>query len=219
LIAYLLKVDTSMAEIEFSDVIETIDELRAIVGQPSQMVIDKVQPGIDELSAAWIAASPFVLIATSDAEGNLDVSPKGDPAGFVQVLNETTLLIPDRPGNRRVDTLGNILQNPKVGLIFLIPGKEETLRVNGRAKLVRDTHLREQCVVKGKAPTLLIAVSADEVFFHCAKCMIRSQLWDSLECLTPVPTLAEIIVRQAKVDATVEEVQADLDAGYAATLY
>ncbi len=210
-----------MAEVVFSDVIETLEELRAIVGQPSQGVIDKVQPGIDELSAAWIEASPFMLIATSDAQGNMDVSPKGDPAGFVHVLNETTLLIPDRPGNRRVDTLGNILQNPKVGLIFLVPGKEETLRVNGRARIVRDADLRDQFAVKGKAPALLIAVSTDEVYFHCAKCMIRSNLWDTVESSVndALPTLAAIMIKQAKLDASVEEVQADLDASYAATLY
>src|SRR3978361_1369262 len=114
-----------MGEFVFSEVIETMEQLRAIIGQPSQGVIDKVQPGIDELSAAWIEASPFILIATSDAQGNMDVSPKGDPTGVVRGLNETAVLMPDRPGNRRVDTLGNILQHPKIGLIFLVPGKEE----------------------------------------------------------------------------------------------
>lgn len=208
-----------MSEVVFSDVIETIEALRDIIGAPSQLVIDKVQPEIDEMSAAWIAASPFMLIASSDAEGNLDVSPKGDPAGFVHVLNSTTLLIPDRPGNRRVDTLGNLLQNPKIGLIFLVPGKEETLRVNGRAQIVRDADLREQFAVNGKLPALLIAVKTDEVFFHCAKCMIRSQLWETSAANDGLPTLAEIMIKQAKLDATVEEVQADLDKGYAATLY
>jgi PPOX class probable FMN-dependent enzyme len=210
-----------MSDVVFQEVITTIDELRAVVGQPSQLVIEKVQPAIDDLSAAWIEAAPFVLIATSDAEGNMDVSPKGDPAGFVRVLNSTTLLIPDRPGNRRVDTLGNLLQNPHIGLIFLVPGKEETLRVNGRAQIVRDAALREQFAVNGKPPALLIAVHTDEVFFHCAKCMIRSKLWDNVESLTAdaLPTLAEVMIKQAKLDATVEEVQADLEKSYAATLY
>jgi PPOX class probable FMN-dependent enzyme len=212
----------AMSEAVFSDVITTMDELRAIVGKPSQSVIEKVQPCIDEMSAAWIEASPFVLIGTADAEGNMDVSPKGDPAGFVKVYNSTTILIPDRPGNRRADTIGNILQNPKVGLIFLVPGKEETLRVNGRAQIVRDAALREQFAVKGKAPALLIAVTTDEVFFHCAKCMIRSKLWESMD--TPanddLPTLGEVIVKQGRAEGwTAEEIDEDLRKGYAETLY
>jgi PPOX class probable FMN-dependent enzyme len=211
-----------MSDAVFSDVITTMDELRAIVGKPSQSVIDKVQREIDDMSAAWIEASPFVLIGTADAEGNMDVSPKGDPAGFVKVYNSTTILIPDRPGNRRVDTIGNILQNPKVGLIFLVPGKEETLRINGRAQIVRDAALREQFVVKGKAPALLIAVTADEVFFHCAKCMIRSKLWDTMDMPAndDLPGLAEIIFGQGRAgDSTVEEIEEDLRKGYAETLY
>jgi PPOX class probable FMN-dependent enzyme len=211
-----------MGEAVFSDVITTMDELRAIVGKPSQSVIDKVQRQIDEMSAAWIEASPFVLIGTADAEGNMDVSPKGDPAGFVKVYDSTTILIPDRPGNRRVDTLGNILQNPKIGLIFLVPGKEETLRINGRAQIVRDAALREQFAVKGKAPALLIAVSVDEVFFHCAKCMIRSKLWDAMDAPAndDLPGLAEIIVGQGRGGgSTVEEIAEDLRKGYAETLY
>lgn len=210
-----------MSEFAFTDVIETLDDLRAIIGQPSQLVIDKVQSEIDEMSAAWIAASPFLLIATADAEGNMDVSPKGDPAGFVRLLDNKTLLIPDRPGNRRVDSLGNILQNPKVGLIFLVPGKAETLRINGRAKIVRDAALREQFAVNGKLPNLLIAVSADEVYFHCAKCMIRSKLWESVDASVndAVPTLGEVLVKQLKLDADPKAVDEDLKQGYAESLY
>jgi uncharacterized protein len=212
---------TAMTEAVFTDVIDTLEGLRAIIGNPSQLVIDKVQPEIDEMSAAWIAASPFVLIGTADADGNIDVSPKGDPAGFVQVFDSKTLLIPDRPGNRRVDTLGNIIQNPKIGLIFLVPGKEETLRVNGWAQIVRDAALREPFAVKGKVPTLLIAVHTEEVFFHCAKCVIRSGLWNGTDAPAndALPGLAEILIRQTKLDATLEQVEEDLKKGYAATLY
>lgn len=200
-----------MTEALFTDVVETLEDLRAVIGSPSQLVIDKVQPEIDEMSAAWIAASPFVLIGTADTGGNMDVSPKGDPAGFVKVLDSKTLLIPDRPGNRRVDTLGNIIQNPKVGLIFLVPGKEETLRVNGWAQIVRDAALREQFAVKGKAPALLIVVHTEEVFFHCAKCVVRSGLWNNTEAPTndDLPGLAEIIIRQTKLDMSVEELEED----------
>ena len=210
-----------MGEAVFTDVIETMDELREIIGVPAQRSLDKVQSEIDEMSAAWIAASPFLLIATSDAEGNMDVSPKGDPAGFVRLLDNKTLLIPDRPGNRRVDTLGNILQNPRVGLIFLVPGKAETLRVNGRAQIVRDAALREQFAVDGKLPALLIAVTADEVYVHCAKCVIRSNLWAMEEspASEAVPTLAEMLIKQAHVDGTLEEVQALVDKSYTETLY
>lgn len=212
---------TEVTQAVFTDVIDTIEGLRAVIGEASQLVIDKVQPEIDEMSAAWIEASPFVLIGTADADGNMDVSPKGDPAGFVKVLNSKTLLIPDRPGNRRVDTLGNLIQNPQIGLIFLVPGKEETLRVNGRAQIVRDAALREQFAVKGKAPALLIAVHTDEVFFHCAKCVIRSGLWSTTD--TPasdaLPTLGEVLVRQMKIDADPKAVDEDLKQSYAQTLY
>lgn len=208
-----------MGDVVFSDVITTMDELRAVVGMPSQLVIDKVHPEIDELSAAWIAASPFLLIGTADAQGNQDVSPKGDPAGFVRVLNSTTLLIPDRPGNHRVDTLGNILQNPKVGLIFLVPGKSETLRVNGRAQIVRDAALREQFAINGKIPALLIAVKIEEVYFHCAKCVLRSGLWDDeTPAEDTVPTMAEILIKQMKYDATLEQAEEEVRDDYA-TLY
>ncbi|MCC6805563.1 MAG: pyridoxamine 5'-phosphate oxidase family protein [Anaerolineae bacterium] len=208
-----------MVNVLFSDVITSMDELRAIVGMPSQRVIDKVHPEIDELSAAWIAASPFVLIGTADAQGNQDVSPKGDPAGFVRVLNSTTLLIPDRPGNHRVDTLGNILQNPKVGLIFLVPGKQETLRVNGRAQIVRDAALREQFAINGKLPALWIAVQTEEVYFHCAKCILRSGLWDAeAPAEDAVPTMAEILIKQMKFEATLEQAEEKVRDDYA-TLY
>ncbi len=210
-----------MTEFAFTDVIETLDDLRAVVGQPSQLVLDKVQHEIDEISAAWIAASPFLLIATADAQGNMDVSPKGDPPGFVQVLNPTTLLIPDRPGNRRVDTLSNILQNPHVGLIFLVPGRQETFRVNGRARIVRDAALRERCAVNGKPPALLIAVSVDEVFVHCAKCIIRSNLWEgsSAQALDALPSMAEIVIKQMKFESTLEEAQAMVDESNTERLY
>lgn len=201
-----------MSAVVFNDVIDSIEALRAIVGQPSKVVIDKVQPEIDAMTAAWIAASPFVLLATSDAQGNLDVSPKGDPPGFVHVVDRKTLLIPDRPGNRRVDTLSNIVQHPKIGLIFLVPGKMETLRINGRAQIVRDAAWREQFAINGKAPALLIAVTAEEVYFHCHKCILRSQLWNKVDAPAndDLPGLAEIIIQQAKLDMTREEVEADI---------
>lgn len=203
----------------FHDVIHTIDELRAIIGHPSQVVIDKVQPELDEFSREFIAHSPFLLIGTSDAQGNADVSPKGDPPGFVQVLDDHTLLIPDRPGNKRLDTLVNILENPQIGMIFLIPGKRETLRVNGRAQLVRDSALRERCAVNGKTPQILIAVTVEEVYFHCAKCVLRSALWEAGKAQQELASLAEVIIGQTHIVANADELQREVDEGDVATLY
>jgi len=205
--------------VTFSEVIQTVEELHAILGHPSQHVIDKVIHEVDEYAQEFIAKSPFILIGSSDAQGNHDVSPKGDPPGFVQVLNSRTLLIPDRPGNRRADTLVNILENPQIGMIFLIPGKRETLRINGRAQLIRDTDLRERCSVGGKVPALLIAVTVEDVYFHCAKCIIRSGLWEEGEAQQELASLAEIMIKNAHIDADAEKFQRDIDESYKTTLY
>ncbi|MEO8393415.1 MAG: pyridoxamine 5'-phosphate oxidase family protein [Chloroflexota bacterium] len=203
----------------FSDVVRSAEELRAILGHPTQLVIDKVIHEVDEFAQEFIAASPFMLIGTSDAQGNADVSPKGDPAGFVQIFNSTTLLIPDRPGNRRADTLINILENPQIGLLFMIPGKRETLRINGRAQVIRDADLRERCAVDGKVPALLIAVTVEDVYFHCAKCIIRSSLWEVGAAQDELASLADIMIKNAHIDADAEELQRDIDESYKTTLY
>ncbi len=203
----------------FSEVVRSAEELRAILGHPSQLVIDKVIHEVDEFAQEFIAASPFLLIGTSDAQGNADVSPKGDPAGFVQVFNSTTLLIPDRPGNRRADTLINILENPQIGLLFLIPGKRETLRINGRAQVIRDADLRERCAVEGKVPALLIAVAVEDVYFHCAKCIIRSSLWEVGAAQEELSTLADIVIKQTHLTADAEALQRDFDDEALKTLY
>jgi PPOX class probable FMN-dependent enzyme len=140
-------------------------------------VLAKVRRMLNSQCRAFIANSPFVLVASADATGELDISPKGDPAGFVRVLDDTTLAIPDRPGNRRADTFLNLLQRPQVALLFLIPGKGETLRVNGSAVIVRDPWLREQMAVDGKVPELATVVTVREAFFHCPKCFARSGVW------------------------------------------
>ena len=139
----------------------------------------------------------------------MDISPKGDPAGFVQVLDDSTLAIPDRPGNRRADTFKNILQNDRVGLFFLIPGKQETLRVSGRAIIVRDLSLREQMAISSKIPDFAIVVTVDQAFFHCPKCVIRSHLWspETWPDKTGLPSLAEAVVAAGKLDISVEQVQ------------
>ncbi len=159
--------------------ISTVAELRAIIGTPSDLVPHKLWTALDETCVDFIQRSPFLLLATSDAEGNMDVSPKGDGAGFVVVENETTLLIPDRSGNKLIFGLQNILANPHVGLIFLIPGTGETVRVNGTAELTTDPAILERLSARGKPAVVAIRVSIKEVFYHCAKAFLRAQLWKS----------------------------------------
>ena len=154
------------------------EELRRLLGEPSDLVRAKVGDRLNELTRQFVDRSPFVLLATSAPDGTCDVSPRGDPPGFVRVLDGQTLLLPERPGNRLADSLRNILANPRVGLLFVVPGVGDTLRVNGRATLVTDDELLAPSAVDGKVPKLGILVDADEVFTHCSKAFLRSQLWD-----------------------------------------
>lgn len=205
----------------FSEVVTSEDELRAILGHPAARAVNKEIARLDVHCCAIISRSPFVLISSSNAEGRLDVSPKGDPPGFVQVLDEKTLAIPDRPGNRRADTFRNVLQNPRVGLLFLIPGRQETLRVNGRAAIVRDLPLRERMAVNGKVPELALVVSVEEAFVHCAKCILRSRLWDRIAWpdVAGLPSHARCLVDHAQLAESVEEIQASVEQGYKTKLY
>jgi PPOX class probable FMN-dependent enzyme len=151
----------------------------------------------------------------------MDVSPKGDPPGFVQVLDETTLAIPDRLGNRRADTFKNLLANDQIGLIFLIPGKQETLRLSGRAIIVRDQSLRERMAVREKLPDFAIVVSVERMYFHCAKCIIRSNLWkqEAWPNLAGLPSLAEAMVSAGKLERSLAEQQAIIDKDAETRLY
>lgn len=194
----------------FKQVIQSEAELRDILGYAGQGARDKVIPEIDDICRAFIAKSPFVLIGSIDAHGNMDVSPKGDPAGFVQVMDNTTLLIPDRPGNRRGDTLSNLLQNPNIGLLFLVPGRSDTLRVNGTAQIVRDADVRERFIMQGKVPMFVIAVTVKEAFFHCTKCVVRSGLWSSDHQTDTLVSLGAAIIKHAKLDISVAEADAIL---------
>lgn len=159
-------------------VIHSQADLDELLGDPAQLTREKVSARLNELTRRFIDASPFLCLATSDAAGNCDVSPRGDPRGFVSVLDQSTLLIPERPGNRLADSLRNILANPRVGLLFFIPGVGDTLRVNGRATIITDAALLGPCAVEGKAPRLGILVDIEAVFTHCSKAFLRSQLWD-----------------------------------------
>jgi PPOX class probable FMN-dependent enzyme len=205
----------------FKEIIRTEEELRQIMGSPSQRVLDKTIAALDENCRAFIASSPFLLIASSDAQGRHDVSPKGDPPGFVQVLDDHTLAIPDRPGNRRADTFSNILQRPQVALLFFIPGKQDTLRVGGKARIVRDEALRQGMAVQGKVPDLALVVEVDEAFLHCPKCMVRSHLWEPQHwpSLEGVPTMAQALVAHARLEQSAEEVQASIDEAVRERLY
>jgi PPOX class probable FMN-dependent enzyme len=195
----------------FEDTVTTLDELRAVIRPPSELVTSKEVAAFDDYCRDFITRSPFVLIASTDGQGSIDISPKGDPPGFVQVLDDTTLAIPDRPGNHRADTFVNVVQHPYVGLIFLIPGTKNTLRVRGRATIVRDLGLRESMAINGRTPELALVVELTTAYFHCAKCIIRSELW-SAEHVTAAPAtdevlLAETMVKHGELDLSVEEMQ------------
>lgn len=156
--------------------VTTVEQLEAF-GVPKPLVRDKVLGALEDTHREWIAAASLVFVATSSADGRCDVSPKGDPAGFVRVLGPTRLAIPERPGNRRMDGFHNILENPHVGLILIVPGRSDTLRINGRARLITDLPNLDELVVKGHRPPLALLVDVEEVFFHCTKAFRRSHTW------------------------------------------
>lgn len=162
----------------FKKIISSEEELRDLTGYPSELVRNKVIDFLDVHCRTFISLSPFLTISTADQSGYCDVSPRGDGPGFVQVLDDKHLVIPERPGNRRLDSAINILSNPHVGLLFLIPGLGETLRINGKASLVQDDELLEKMAVNGKKPIFGIAVEVSECFIHCAKAFKRSGLWE-----------------------------------------
>lgn len=193
----------------FSEVVTTEADIRAAIGRPSRHVLTKATAVLDDHCRAFIARCPFLLIASSDADGNMDISPKGDPAGFVRVLDESTLAIPDRPGNRRADTFRNVLQRPQVGLLFLIPGKPDTLRATGTAMIVRDQWIRDPMAIGDKVPDLALVVTLSEVFFHCPKCVVRSKLWDPGQWpdLEGLASYARIKVERGRLDVSVEEME------------
>ncbi|MEU4792964.1 pyridoxamine 5'-phosphate oxidase family protein [Micromonospora tulbaghiae] len=186
-------------------------ELRELIGTPMPRAAAKDRRTLHERDREWLAASPFCLIATAGADGTCDVSPKGDPPGFALVLDDTTIAIPERPGNRRADGYRNILANPHVGLVFLIPGRTDTLRINGRARLIADAPWFADMEVKGHRPLLAVEVAIEQIFYHCAKAFLRSELWQP-ETWQPdvLPTRARLI---KEVEAPAESL-ADLERHY-----
>lgn len=200
--------------------VTTEEELRGLLGEPLPAVIDKVRPALQDIHRQWLAASPFCLVATSDADGNCDVSPKGDPPGFTLVLDDTTIAIPERPGNRRADGFVNVLSNPHVGLVYLIPGRGDTLRINGRARLVRDAPFFDDMVVNRHRPLLALVVEVDQVFFHCPKAFMRAKLWQP-ETWEPgaMPSRARIVQCVERPDDPIEELERYYGPAYAKKLY
>jgi uncharacterized protein len=180
------------------DTIEDVEQLRESYGAPSERALKKQLSRIDEHCRDFIARSPFLVIASADPSGRCDASPKGDAPGFVQVIDDTTLLIPDRLGNNRIDTLANLLARPGIGLIFFVPGINETLRVNGRACITTDPALLEPLAVNSKVPRSAILVTAEEIYFHCGKALIRSDLWnpDKRVRRSDFPSLGRILADQ-----------------------
>ena len=180
------------------DIIEDPRQLRQVYGAPNERSMKKQLTRLDKHCRAFIARSPFLVIASADASGRCDASPKGDMPGFVQVIDDETLLIPDRLGNNRVDTIGNLLARPGVGLIFFVPGLNETLRVNGQARVTTDPAFLEPLAVNGKVPRSGILIAAEEVYFHCGKALIRADLWNPEKQLrrSEFPSLGKILADQ-----------------------
>jgi hypothetical protein len=195
---------------EFHDRIETLEQFRAVMRPPSRLVTDKETDRLDQHCRDFIARSPFVLIASTDGYGKIDISPKGDAPGFVQVCDQHTLLIPDRLGNHRTDTFLNVLEHPWVGLIFLVPGHKNTLRLRGQAEIVRDLEARERMAVNGRLPELALAVHVTSGYFHCGKCIVRSDLWETSRAAEPGDErlLADAMVRHGDLELSVDEMQA-----------
>jgi PPOX class probable FMN-dependent enzyme len=196
--------------------VTSVAELRAIVGEPNEYVANKVKNRLTPMHRDWLAHSPLGFLATTDAQGRVDVSPKGDPPGFVHVIDATTIAIPERPGNKRVDGYLNVLQRPYVGTLFLIPGRGDTLRINGSARVLSDADYFDALTVNGKRPILALEIDIEEVFFHCAKAFLRSDTWDpSTWDPTAVPSVAKLAKALLKTDVD----QAELDEYYSEENY
>ena len=201
-----------MSSTETHTPITSEEELRAALGGfPTGRAATKVRPRLHPLQIEWLKASPFCVLATSDAAGNCDASPKGDPAGqLIHVLDERTIVIAERPGNKRADGYLNILANPHVGVIALIPGRHDTLRINGRARLVRDAPFFDDLAVRGKRPVLAVVIEIDQVFSHCPKAFLRSGLWDPQSWPAPEeqPSVAALCKAVQDTTQTLEELEA-----------
>lgn len=201
----------------FTARVTSLQTLRSIVGSPSELVIKKELPRLDVHMRRFIAHSPFLILSTHGQDGRCDASPRGDAPGFVQVIDDQTLLIPDRRGNKRIDSLQNILATGRVGLIFLVPGVGETLRVNGRATIIQDEAWLALLAAQGQRPQFGIVVAAEECYLQCAKALMRSKLWELHErpSFEHLPSFAQMLVDQTQMpEYDTVKMQALLDGAY-----
>jgi len=206
----------------FNDVVTSEQELRDMLGLPRERSLLKERRTLDQHFRAFIAHSPFLLMATSGRDGTCDVSPKGDAPGFVLVLDDRRIVIPDRPGNKRFDGMQNLLDNPHVGLLFFVPGREETLRINGRAWITKDPELLTRGAAQGKTPQLAIGVEVEQCFLHCAKAFLRSKLWRHNEWPAPdaLASMAQVLHDQIKpAGITVQDYQCEMEERNRTQLY
>jgi uncharacterized protein len=216
---------THKTELRPEFLVKDANQLRSLFSATHPVAIQKCQNHLDKHAMDFVARSPFLCIGTQSRDGSADVSPRGDPCGFVKVLNEKTLLIPDRPGNNRLDTQTNILANPVVGLLFMIPGFDDTLRVNGRAQITLDPDLLALMAVNDRVPTVAIVVTVDEVFLHCAKAFRRSKLWDPAQRQDrrEMPSLLKIILDQTtgapEDEQEMKKIEAGLEEDYQKSMY
>ena len=197
---------------EPTDIINSQAQIREVIDGIHAAQELKILDHIDNHCRVWIERSPFIVMSTVDRQGNLDASPKGDPAGFVRVLDDKTLAIPDRPGNHRFDSFHNILETGRIGLVFMVPNRNEVVRVNGRAQIVRDARLRQSMAIKGRVPDFAIVVSVTEAFYHCGKAIIRSKLWapDQAASVDGLPTYGEALFTQSQSGLTQAEIETRL---------
>lgn len=206
----------------FTKQIQSIDELTDLIGVPPELVIKKQLSHLDDFMTSFIAQAPFVLLGTVDRDGNCDVSPRGDMPNVAKVLDEKTLVIADRPGNRRADSLRNIVDTGRVGLLFLVPGLGETLRINGKACVHQDADILAQLTVEGRQPNIGIGVEVEESFLQCAKALIRSDLWHNRPQHPDATSerFAEILIEQTGIEnETVESLAAQIAEAYRSKLY
>ena len=197
-------------------------KLRTIYKEPHEIAVRKVLPELDKHSRHFIELSPFLVLSTVRADGYCDASPRGDAPGFVRILDDNNLFLPDRPGNNRLDSLTNILKNPGIGVLFMIPGLEETLRVNGNATIVSDIGLLETSIVKDKTPKSGLKIVINEVYIHCGKSIRRSKIWDTETHIKKgiYPSIGKLIADQgAAPGRSVEELDKDEEEGYRTKLY
>lgn len=206
---------------QFQDFVTSAEALEELAGEPMAEVLSKEIDSLDNLCRTFIARSPFCVLATSNPDGQIDLSPKGDPAGFVKVLDDKHLAIPDRPGNRRLDTFHNLIKDPRIGIIFIIPGHCETLRIGGEARIVRDPELRKELAFNGRVPEFALVIHMERIFMHCPKCMVRSKIWqpDAWPKSDDIMDIGAAMIKHGHLTISPEDLLAEAEKAGALELY